>query len=209
MMAMTVFTNVSLMELVLSYQDGVTPELYKVMAMYRKRMEWSLVPQKHQILADLNMFRGHVLLKLVEKGDVAMFRELIRQRPSGYTRPPRMESSYIYGINTAAARGQIEIVRFLTENDLAKCSKKAMDDAASNGDLAMVEYLDKNRTEGCSLVGFILSEKHGQTEVHEYLLQNRPDDQTKCPESDPQFVLHPLLISAGDALAKVPACGVQ
>ncbi|OQS01374.1 hypothetical protein ACHHYP_01175 [Achlya hypogyna] len=207
--AMAVLTNAPLMGLAMAYQDGVTPELAKVFAMYRRRMQLSLVPQKKQILGDVAMMRGHVLLKLVEKGDVVMARELQRQRPAGYTRPPRTESSYIYGLNTAAARGQLDIVRFLHEHDLAKCSTKAMDDAAANGDLAMVQYLHEHRREGCSLAGFILAEKHGHREVLDYLIAHRPQDQNKCPPADPQFVLHPLLTSATDALATLPACGVQ
>ncbi|KDO25812.1 hypothetical protein SPRG_08755 [Saprolegnia parasitica CBS 223.65] len=207
--ALAVLTNTPLLQLVCAYQDGLTPELSSVFLMYRRRMQRSLVPQKKQILAKKDMFRGHVALKLVEKGDVAMLYELERQIPTGYARPPRNESSYVYGINTAAARGQLDVVRFLHQHDLAKCSKKAMDDAASNGDLAMVTYLDKHRNEGCSLAGYILAEKHGHRDVVEYLLAHRPQDQNKCPPSDPQFVLHPLLSSAADALAKVPACGVQ
>ncbi|OQS05335.1 hypothetical protein THRCLA_20651 [Thraustotheca clavata] len=192
--AMSVLTNHSLCELVLSYQYGVTKELSAVSLSYRRKLRRTpLAAQKHLILTQTDMFRGYLLLKLLEKGDLAHAKDLIAQRPTGYI-PPPVESSYIYGINNAVILRSLEMVKFLHENELAKATKDAMDTAAELGDFEIVKYLDQNRKEGCSLVGFVLSERHGHNDVVEYLEEHRPRDRNACPSADPKLLMIPAIV---------------
>ncbi|OQR97822.1 hypothetical protein THRCLA_06849 [Thraustotheca clavata] len=186
--AFNVLTNDSLTTLILSYQYGVTHDLSRVCRRQRRSLKLSpFAQQKALILSQPDIFRCYMLLKLIEKNDLHHAKELLRQRPNGYLAPP-VEASYIYGINNAAHLRDIEIIKFLHENQLAKATKDAMDIAASNGDIEIVQYLHANRKEGCSLIGFILAERYNYTAVIEYLNEHCSRDRNASPSVDPKLL---------------------
>ncbi|OQR90057.1 hypothetical protein ACHHYP_05853 [Achlya hypogyna] len=193
--AFTVLTNGPLTSMILSYQYGVTKELSVLCLAHRRKLKRRpLASQKQLILSQSDMFRGYLLLKLLEKDDLANAKELLRQRPTGYIAPP-VESSYIYGLNNATRLRDLDMVKFLHENELSKATKDAMDTAAELGDLETVKYLHENRKEGCSLVAFVLAERHGHNDVVEFLTANRPRDRNACPSADPKLLMIPAIIS--------------
>ncbi|KDO33097.1 hypothetical protein SPRG_01909 [Saprolegnia parasitica CBS 223.65] len=191
----SVLTNGPLSAMILSYQYGVTKEMSTVCLTARRKLKRRpLASQKHLILSQSDMFRGYLLLKLLEKDDLATAKELLRQRPTGYIAPP-VESSYIYGLNNATRLRDLDLVKFLHENELSKATKDAMDTAAEFGDLEIVRYLHENRKEGCSLVAFVLAERHDHNDVLEFLTEHRPRDRNACPSADPKLLMIPAMLS--------------
>ncbi|KAG9403325.1 hypothetical protein AC1031_005970 [Aphanomyces cochlioides] len=104
-------------------------------------------------------------------------------------------------METAAARGHLDLVRYLYENGLGGYTTAAMNEAARNGHLEVVKFLYLHRLEGCNIEsamaeaarsghldvvrflntngyeerdGFILIEaiENGQTDVATFLYQN-------------------------------------
>ena len=73
-------------------------------------------------------------------------------------------------LNEAAAKGSLEIVKFLTELG-ASCTSNAMDYASLFGSLEVVKYLHLNRSEGCVQALQFASQK-GHFEVVKYLVEN-------------------------------------
>ena len=50
----------------------------------------------------------------------------------------------------AGGCGYLDVVKWLHENRMGRCTVKAMDLAARNGYLDTVKWLHENRTEGCT-----------------------------------------------------------
>ncbi|GAM19717.1 hypothetical protein SAMD00019534_028920, partial [Acytostelium subglobosum LB1] len=79
------------------------------------------------------------------------------------------------GIDRAAMYGHIDIVKFLTEKQLYRCTTYAMTSAAQNGDLDLVHYLHENRTEGCTTDALDGAAGRGHFTMVEFLHSKRSE----------------------------------
>ena len=75
-------------------------------------------------------------------------------------------------IDFAAYNGNIEIIRFLYDNNLRFSTKKAMDSAAENGHIECLKYLHKNLDVGCTSNAIDLAAKNGHLNVIKWLHNN-------------------------------------
>ncbi|KAF0699085.1 Aste57867_10321 [Aphanomyces stellatus] len=76
-------------------------------------------------------------------------------------------------IDTAAAFGQLEIVRFLHQTRTEGCTTAAMDMAAANGFDDVVRFLHENRTEGCTTKAMDQAARNGHLETLQFLHLHR------------------------------------
>ncbi|KAG1707179.1 hypothetical protein DVH05_026375 [Phytophthora capsici] len=79
-------------------------------------------------------------------------------------------------IDTAAAQGQLAMVKMLHEDGRWPCTSLAMDMAAANGHLEVVKFLNENRREGGTAVGMCSAAGNGHLEVVQWLHENRSSD---------------------------------
>ncbi|KAK1938914.1 putative ankyrin repeat protein [Phytophthora citrophthora] len=79
-------------------------------------------------------------------------------------------------IDTAAAQGQLAMVKKLHEDGRWPCTSLAMDMAAANGHLEVVKFLNENRREGGTAVGMCSAAGNGHLEVVQWLHENRSSD---------------------------------
>ncbi|KAL2918085.1 hypothetical protein HK105_202499 [Polyrhizophydium stewartii] len=78
-------------------------------------------------------------------------------------------------LDTAAAAGELPLVRWLTLGTGDPCTTAAMDGAAANGHLAVVEFLHENRLEGCTVGAMDLAATNGHLDVVVWLHTNRTE----------------------------------
>ncbi|KAL2912683.1 hypothetical protein HK105_207791 [Polyrhizophydium stewartii] len=78
-------------------------------------------------------------------------------------------------LDTAAAAGELPLVRWLTLDTGDPCTMAAMDDAAANGHLGVVEFLHENRLEGCTVGAMDLAATNGHLDVAVWLHINRTE----------------------------------
>ncbi|ETP17365.1 hypothetical protein F441_08216 [Phytophthora nicotianae CJ01A1] len=79
-------------------------------------------------------------------------------------------------IDTAAAQGDLAMVKKLHEDGRWPCTSLAMDMAAANGHLDVVKFLHENRREGGTAVGMCSAAGNGHLEIVQWLHQNRSSD---------------------------------
>ncbi|KAG2831237.1 hypothetical protein PC129_g12173 [Phytophthora cactorum] len=79
-------------------------------------------------------------------------------------------------IDTAAAQGDLAMVKKLHEDGRWPCTSLAMDMAAANGHLDVVKFLHENRREGGTAVGMCSAAGNGHLEMVQWLHQNRSSD---------------------------------
>ncbi|KAG7387931.1 hypothetical protein PHYPSEUDO_013329 [Phytophthora pseudosyringae] len=79
-------------------------------------------------------------------------------------------------IDTAAAQGDVSMVKRLHEDGRWPCTSLAMDMAAANGHLEVVKFLQENRREGGTAVGMCSAAGNGHLEMVQWLHQNRSSD---------------------------------
>lgn len=78
-------------------------------------------------------------------------------------------------MDTAAARGHLDIVRFLHEHRSEGCTTHAMNMAAMNGHLDVIQFLDTHRSEGCTTLAMDSAAMWGHLEVLRYLHEHRSE----------------------------------
>ncbi len=206
---MTVLANMHLSSMILSYQAGLTKEMSTMFQQYRKRMKLSVYNYKCT-LSNPAMVRTHILFKLLHKGKLDVAKKLLRQCLGSFILPTsRPNASFMSAMDNAARFRDLEILKYLHENELGTCTKAAMDIAAANGDLDIVQYLDKNRSEGCSLAAFIAAKENGHTQVFNYLQTHRRTDRSCLPPADPKAVILPLLGPLLVGVAATATCTIQ
>lgn len=76
-------------------------------------------------------------------------------------------------MDRAAQHGQLETVKWLHENRTEGCTRDAMDRAAANGHLHVVQFLEANRSEGCSFNVMDGAAYNGHLHVVEWLHTNK------------------------------------
>uniref|UniRef100_A0AAV1TJ69 Ankyrin repeat-containing domain n=1 Tax=Peronospora matthiolae TaxID=2874970 RepID=A0AAV1TJ69_9STRA len=79
-------------------------------------------------------------------------------------------------LDTAAAQGDLVMVKKLHEDGRWPCTSRAMDMAAANGHLDIVKFLHANRREGGTAVGMCSAAGNGHLEVVQWLYQHRSSD---------------------------------
>ncbi|GAB9468382.1 hypothetical protein Gpo141_00005699 [Globisporangium polare] len=81
--------------------------------------------------------------------------------------------------DTAAARGHLDVVKFLYETHLAKCTSQGVDEAATNGHLDVVQYLHSRqvRSTGRAMDGAV---RNRHFEIIEWLRENYHDEYEGC-----------------------------
>ncbi|CAK4081521.1 unnamed protein product [Aphanomyces euteiches] len=84
-----------------------------------------------------------------------------------------------YVMNLAAARGFLNIVRFLHDNRKEGCTHQAMDNAAKNGHLDIVKFLHAHRTEGCTTDAMDDAASSGHLDVVQFLHEKRTEGCTQ------------------------------
>ncbi|CAN0285764.1 unnamed protein product [Ascophyllum nodosum] len=77
------------------------------------------------------------------------------------------------GIDHAAANGHLETVKWLHQNRREGCTIYALTDAAGYGHLEMVKWLDRNRHEGCGREAMDDAAENGHLEIVRWLCRNR------------------------------------
>ncbi|AVK76408.1 Ankyrin repeat domain containing protein [Pandoravirus neocaledonia] len=78
-------------------------------------------------------------------------------------------------MDSAAAGGHLDIIRFLHANRTEGCTVAAMDGAATGGHLDVVEFLHVNRTEGCTPWAIVGAARGGHTDMVAWLYRNRTE----------------------------------
>ncbi|EFA82560.1 hypothetical protein PPL_04248 [Heterostelium album PN500] len=95
-----------------------------------------------------------------------------------FLRKEKRDAHCTKGVNlldTAAKRGNFNILMWLHRYRIGKCSKNAMDYAAGNNDLGIVKWLHENRTEGCSSKAMELAAENNHLDVVKWLFENRTE----------------------------------
>ncbi|EGG16761.1 hypothetical protein DFA_07739 [Cavenderia fasciculata] len=82
-------------------------------------------------------------------------------------------------IDGAAAKGHLNIIKFLQENRTEGCSRGAMNISSANGHLDCVRFLHNHRSEGCTTDAMDEASANGHLSVVEYLHHNRSEGCTK------------------------------
>ena len=85
----------------------------------------------------------------------------------------RTEGCTTDAMNWAAKNGHLEVVRWLHEDRSEGCTKRAMNDADGYGHLEVVRWLHEHRSEGCTTDAMVLAARHGHLEVVKWLHENR------------------------------------
>ncbi|EQC25840.1 hypothetical protein SDRG_16289 [Saprolegnia diclina VS20] len=78
-------------------------------------------------------------------------------------------------MDTAAANGHLEVVRFLHEHRREGCTTRAMDEAATNGNLEVVRFLHASRTEGCTIEALDGAARNGLLAIVRFLIEHRAE----------------------------------
>ncbi len=76
-------------------------------------------------------------------------------------------------MNRAAAKGHLEVVRWLHNHRCVKCTTEAMDSAAANGHLNVVQWLHTYRKEGCTTYAMTAAAGRGHLHVVKWLHRYR------------------------------------
>lgn len=84
-----------------------------------------------------------------------------------------------HSLDWAAARGTLEVVKWLSDNSTEGCTTYAMDMAAAHGHLCVVEWLSDYRTEGCGTFAMDEAACNGHLEIVQWLNKNRTEGCTK------------------------------
>ncbi|RHY46967.1 hypothetical protein DYB28_007970 [Aphanomyces astaci] len=166
---------------VLSFQSGIFDTLRPVYA-YRETMlhKWPRLAHKH--IGHLEDPRS-VLFLLIEQNQLDGVQRLLRCRPRDWpTSPwPRGTSSsptFVlrpHPMDSAAALGRVEILKFLHTASIGHCTTSAMDLAARNGHLEVVKFLHHHRQEGCTTWAANWAAEYGHLHVLRFLLDNRSE----------------------------------
>lgn len=88
--------------------------------------------------------------------------------------------------DVAAEYGQLEILKFLHENELGGCTTEAMDYAAAGGHVEIVKFLHENRQEGCTTEAMDGAAQYGFLDVIKFLHENRKEG---CTTSAMDFAI--------------------
>uniref|UniRef100_H3GUS4 Uncharacterized protein n=1 Tax=Phytophthora ramorum TaxID=164328 RepID=H3GUS4_PHYRM len=79
-------------------------------------------------------------------------------------------------LDTAAAQGDLAMVKTLHEDGRWPCTSMAMDTAAANGHLEVIKFLHENRREGGTAIGMCSAAGNGHLEVVQWLHKHRSSD---------------------------------
>ncbi|OQR99656.1 hypothetical protein ACHHYP_05405 [Achlya hypogyna] len=184
--ASAVVAQPELVAFILSYQCGVKEKLHVVFGTYRamlEKMHYHHHPDLAQ-LVDPPLFRGYVLSRLVEDGEVADALDILRYfGPNECILPERMPPNRAYTLDNAARHRSLPLLVALHERDFGFCSARAMNSAADHGDLHIVRFLHDYRDEGCTHQAFELAIKHRQVRVLEFLRAHRPGDEFRADDA--------------------------
>lgn len=85
----------------------------------------------------------------------------------------RKDLDLAHTMDRAAAKGHLDIVKFLHANGCA-CTTKAMDEAAERDDMEMVEWLHANRTAGCTSDALNAAAGNGDLGMVEWIIAHYP-----------------------------------
>lgn len=78
-------------------------------------------------------------------------------------------------IDTAAAKGRLDVIKLIHEKCRGTCTVDAMDSAAEAGHLEIVEFLHENREEGCTTRAMDRAAGNGHLDVVKWLQKHRPE----------------------------------
>ncbi|GAB9474781.1 hypothetical protein Gpo141_00011898 [Globisporangium polare] len=81
----------------------------------------------------------------------------------------------VWMMNAAAAKGSLEVVRFLHVHRSEGCTADAMDLAARYGHLEVVKFFHAHRTEGCTSKALDAAAQNGHIAILKFLLENREE----------------------------------
>lgn len=104
-------------------------------------------------------------VEIRESGDLEMVKWL---HEHGY-------SFSVWMMNAAAAKGSLEVVRFLHVHRSEGCTADAMDLAARYGHLEVVKFFHAHRTEGCTSKALDAAAQNGHIAILKFLLENREE----------------------------------
>ncbi|KAH9123360.1 hypothetical protein LEN26_002058 [Aphanomyces euteiches] len=174
MAAAHVLTDANLILQVISFQDGIYDVLRPVFA-HRDALvrNWRRVHLVQKYIGCLNDPRS-VLLLLIEQDRLDLVQRFIKCRRDlvDCARGPHC-------MDTAAALGRLDIIKYFHCHQIGTCSTSAMDLAARNGHLEVVRFLHDHRTEGCTTDAMDLAAAHGHLEIVQFLHAFRTEGFTR------------------------------
>ncbi|GAM20440.1 hypothetical protein SAMD00019534_036150, partial [Acytostelium subglobosum LB1] len=103
----------------------------------------------------------HLIDDMARHGSLEGVKFILKNQTASYITTETM--------NSAAAGGHLDVVRYLHETRTEGCTTQAIDSAASGGHLHVVQYLHETRTEGFTHEAMELAGLGGHTPVLEYL----------------------------------------
>ncbi|ETV92214.1 hypothetical protein H310_13447 [Aphanomyces invadans] len=175
-----VLTNVHLLVVAMTYQDGIYDALRPVYGhRHAMLLKWPRLAHKH--IGHLEDPRS-VLLLLIEQDRLDLVQRLLQCRPYGCPSASSAwsskESNPTFALrpnpmDSAAALGRLAILQFLHEAAIGQCTTSAMDLAARNGHLHVVQFLHTHRDEGCTKWAVNWAAEHGHLDVLSFLLEHR------------------------------------
>eukprot|EP00644_Phytophthora_capsici_P007140 jgi/Phyca11/112308/e_gw1.22.244.1 len=146
-----------------------------VLRWYIERFPAAVQHSAERIITTASMYGQLDLLKELHRLDVLSRLRTCSSRTNlnekaGIWWPPRC-----HAMDTAAAHGRLDIVKWLHVHRDEKCSTKAMDVAAANGYLEIVQWFHGNREEGCTTKAMDGAAGNGHVHVAEWLHRNRSE----------------------------------
>ncbi|KAJ8571729.1 hypothetical protein ON010_g5107 [Phytophthora cinnamomi] len=81
----------------------------------------------------------------------------------------------VQAMNFSAARGHLEVVKWLHNHCVEGCTTLAMDNAAASGHLDVVKWLHFNRSEGCTTHAMDVAAQEGHLDTVKWLYANRSE----------------------------------
>ncbi|KAF0744491.1 hypothetical protein Ae201684P_018471 [Aphanomyces euteiches] len=78
-------------------------------------------------------------------------------------------------MDTAAKYGHRDVLAFLHEHQVGRCTKAAMDHAADRGHQDIVEFLHHHREEGCSYRAIDMAAANGHDQIVRFLAEHRSE----------------------------------
>lgn len=91
-------------------------------------------------------------------------------------------------MDSAAAKGHLQIIQWLNLNRSEGCTVRAMDNTAYSRSLEMVKWLHVNRTEDCTTNALIYAIEVGDFAIALFLHANRSEDCTEVINNSKKFV---------------------
>lgn len=102
------------------------------------------------------------------KGNLDMVKWLFERSPDKYTSNQR-------DVDEAASCGHLEVLQFLLDKQIARCTSSTMDAAAAHNQLEVVKWLHFNRSEGCTFDAMDEAAENGHLEMVAWLHEHRSE----------------------------------